>query len=91
MNRIVNVYSVRDSKSEIYHAPQYFNTDEAAKRWIADMLQYSPEAPVTKFPEDYDLYHLGTFDQTTGQINAFETPSHVVKAIHCKRSQPAVQ
>jgi len=82
MNRTLNVYSLRDSKAGIYHVPQYFNTHGEAERWLTDMVKFSPDSPVARHPEDFDLLHLGTFEQSTGLVKGLQTATHIAKALH---------
>ncbi len=35
---------------------------------------------VAKYPEDYDLYYIGEYDDQTGKIESLQSPQHVVKA-----------
>lgn len=79
-----NVYSVRDSKSETFSNPVYFKTHGEAERAFS-LQATNKETLMGQFPEDYDLYHLGTFLDTTGQIEAFDTPNHIIKAINAVR------
>ena len=41
---------------------------------------------VSKFPEDYDLWYLGVYDDLTGKFSAEASPQHVVKAVTVKQS-----
>lgn len=39
---------------------------------------------VGKYPDDYDLYYIGKYDDSSGKIEPLDTPQHVVKAIQLK-------
>jgi len=36
---------------------------------------------VAKYPEDYDLYYLGEYNDQNGLISPLDTPQHMLKAI----------
>lgn len=91
MQRIMQVYAIRDTKAGYYHPPFYYNTNEEAKRWLQYTVQKVPDALPARFPEDIDLFHLGHLDLHTGVITSFETPMHIMKAIEAKTDQPNVQ
>lgn len=74
------IYSVRDSKGEIYLQPFLQKTHGEAERSFKQAVQ-DEKSSICKFPEDYDLYFLGEFDDTTGKYMPLDTPQHIVKAI----------
>lgn len=76
------IYSVRDSKGEFYEKPFYAHTHGEAERMFHQAVN-SPETSLNKYPTDFDLYHLGDYDNITGKIQALDTPYHIKKAVHC--------
>lgn len=73
------VYTIHDSKGDAYSAPFHqFNEQLARRSFEAETM--NPNSMISKFPEDFDLYHLGTFDIRTAKYELFDTPKHVVKA-----------
>jgi len=76
----LQAYSVRDSKAEIFNVPFYGNTHGEAERSFMQVTN-DPASNISKFPEDYDLYHIGTYDQTTGILQPLATPQHMLKAL----------
>lgn len=81
------VFAVRDSKAECFGNPLFMKTTGEAERGFKTAVN-SPETAYSKYPEDYDLYEIGSYDDQTGTLTAFETPHHVVKAIFLKDSAP---
>lgn len=77
----LKMYSVRDTKAEIYHAPWYKNTHGEAEREFQTIAD-DPKSTIYKHPEDYDLYFVGEYDDQTGKIEACVTPQHIQKASH---------
>jgi len=75
------IYSVRDSKAEVYLQPFLQKTHGEAERSFLRLAK-DDKTNVGQFPEDFDLYHVGSFDDQTGVIENLATPQHVVKAAH---------
>lgn len=73
-------YSVRDSKTEIFSPPFMAHTHGEAERNFKQACQ-DTQSQICKFPEDYDLYYLGEYDNNTGKFSLIDTPQHLVKAI----------
>lgn len=77
------MYSIRDSKSEVFNTPWFAKTHgEAERNFLA--LTNDQQSMVAKYPEDFDLYHVGTYDDQTGKLYPLETPQHIVKAVMVK-------
>lgn len=76
----LKAYSIRDSKAEVFNTPFFSKTHGEAERNFQQLTKDS-NSMVNKYPEDYDLYHLGTYDDSTGTFEALDTPQHMVKAI----------
>lgn len=73
------IFSIRDTKGEFYSPPFYKHQTAEA---IRDFTQAAndPQSTISKFPEDFDLFELGTYDNLTGKIDPLDTPHHIVKA-----------
>lgn len=76
----LKVFSIRDAKGEIFHPPFYKKTHGEAERDFTTLVG-DQNGMVSKYPEDFDLWYLGTFDDQTGKFLTLETPQHVIKAI----------
>lgn len=84
---ILKVYSIRDAKAEIFNPPFYKHTHGEAERDFKKITN-DPKSFVNQFPEDFDLYYLGLFDDNTGKFQPLDTPEHQLKAIMLKESAP---
>lgn len=73
-------FSVRDSKTELFHLPFFTNTTADAERSFAATVNNS-QTSINQFPEDFDLYMIGEYDQIKGKFLPLETPVHMIKAI----------
>jgi len=81
----LKMYSVRDSKAETFHPPFYKRTHGEAERDF-QALAHDEKSQVSKFPEDFDLYWVGSYDELSGKVNGLDSPQHIVKAIQLVRS-----
>lgn len=82
----LNVYSIRDAKAEYFATPFFQATHGLAERQFTDLVN-NEKSQVYKYPQDFDLYHLGTYDDSTGKIFPLDTPVHQLKAIQVLKSQ----
>ena len=83
---ILKAYTVRDSKSEAFMKPFFNTTHGEAERNFRTAVN-DPQSTMSKFPEDFDLYYLGTYDDNTGLLEPRDTPEHMIKAIQCVADQ----
>lgn len=81
----LKVFSIRDSKTEIFNKPFYSITAGEAERSFQTLVN-DPQSAVFNYPEDYDLYLLGDYDDVTGKLSALQTPQHVIKAVQVKKT-----
>jgi len=77
---ILKVFSIRDAKAEIFNPPFFKKTHGEAERDFHQLCKDDKSMPA-QYPEDYDLYYVGTYDDQTGLIQCLSTPQHVTKAI----------
>lgn len=61
------IYSINDVKAKIYGQPFYANNTEVAQRSFQQVINETT-SPFNKSPEDYTLFHIGSFDASTGLI-----------------------
>lgn len=65
------VCSVYDRKAELWGLPFYSHSRPTAVRDFAAAVK-GGSGNVAQFPEDYELYLLGAFDDTTGVISIYD-------------------
>jgi hypothetical protein len=65
----LELFTIYDTKSETYFQPFYMLNTAMALRQFADMAN-DKESNISKHPEDYTLYHLGSWQD---QDAKFET------------------
>ena len=71
-----NLYSIYDKKSQTYMQPFVDLTDGTATRQCMDLLA-NTNAPFAKYPEDFTLMRIGSWDEIGG-IPTADTPPEVV-------------
>lgn len=76
------LFLIRDSKSETFNPPFAARTHGEAERYFRTLVN-NKETSIAKFPEDYDLYFIGDFDDQSGKLAPLDTPNHIVKAVNC--------
>lgn len=76
----LKMYSVRDAKAEVYNAPFYKRSHGEAERDFTNAVR-DEKNPNSKYPEDFDLFYLGDYDDQTGLVSPLNTPQHIAKAI----------
>lgn len=62
----MQLYSVHDSKAGMFSPPFVARSNGEACRMV--LLSAKPDTLLHKFPEDYSVYELGSFDEVSGAI-----------------------
>lgn len=70
----MKIYRIRDLKQQLFLGLWAERTDQSAMRAFQSSLT-DPQNPGHKWPEDYELYRVGTESDETGEI----TPESPVK------------
>ena len=81
----MKLYTVYDSKSESFTPPMANRTRGEAIRGFTDEVN-NPNSMLNKHPEDYTLFELAEWDNSTGQIIPLDTPLSCGLAIEYKNS-----
>lgn len=63
----IGCYAILDLKSQTYNQPYFLSGDGVAMRQL-HMIANDPESMVSKYPNDYRLFRVGTFNIKTGEI-----------------------
>lgn len=64
---ILNVYSIFDAKAAVFGLPFFSHNNALAMRNI-EAAMMEGNAMFAKFPADFQLYHVGSFDDGTGEL-----------------------
>lgn len=76
---IYRLYSIYDNVSLSYGPPSIEVSDAAASRMHRTVINNPQAGLLYRFPSDYDLYYLGTYDNDTGYVVPQVPPQLVVK------------
>lgn len=71
------VMSIRDRAIDSFSRPVYVQAIGQAVRSFQDEIN-NPQSEMSKHPEDYDLYHVGAFDDETGKFYNVEPQAKMV-------------
>lgn len=83
---LLKIYSIRDSKSEVFNVPFIKSTHGEAERDFRSLVN-DQQSTVNKYPEDFDLYYMGEYDNNTGKLTPIDSPQHILKAIQVVNAQ----
>lgn len=81
----VRIYAIRDAKAGFYTTLLYKHTHGEAERDFTQIVR-DPNSTPHSFPEDYDLYHLGSYDNVEGKFSSLATPQHIMKGVSVKKA-----
>lgn len=82
----LQAYSIHDQKSGKFHLPIYKHTHGEAEREFKSIVN-DDKSTLNKYPTDFDLYHIGEYDDNSGKFAPLDTPYHLVKAIQLVENQ----
>lgn len=80
----LKIYSIRDLKAETYNAPFYQPTHGLAERYFQNLVK-DDKSQLHQYPDDFDLFHLGTYNTDTGRFKTLDIPQHICKASALKQ------
>lgn len=67
------VCAIFDIKAEVYLPPMVFRSLGEAERVFGDICA-DPKSNISKHPEDYKLFELGTFNDDDAQVVTLQVP-----------------
>lgn len=74
-----NLYSVRDNKVNSY-SPVFPSTSSVQATRDFERACNDANTQLNRYPSDFDLFQVGTFDDQTGVVTPINPPIHVVSA-----------
>jgi len=63
---ILQIFCIFDSKAQVFNTPFYMKHQADAVRACIEVGS-DPSTTPGKYPEDFSLFYLGTFDDSTGR------------------------
>lgn len=77
----LSAFSIFDRKGQSFAVPFFFPSIPQGIRAFKATAQ-DTNTLMNKFPEDFELYHLGTYDDTTGHLDNLDKPVYLCNALH---------
>lgn len=77
---LIRMYSIYDKKVNVYQPPLFCHNAGDALR-TCHMHFSNPETKVNKYPEDFDVYDIGEYDDQTGQLKPHTNPQFLSTAV----------
>lgn len=72
----LQIFSVRDIAADVYDRPFFAVSIGAARRGFGDAVN-TKDNPLAAHPEDYELYHLGIFDDNAATFDLLPRPQQI--------------
>lgn len=67
---MIRVYSIKDDSSQTFQGAYLYANDALASRDFKALGQDGKLGLIGRFPADFHLYNIGTFDELTGKIES---------------------
>lgn len=71
----LRMFSLKDVKADVFGSPFVFAKVELAKRMVRDLARDS-NSMLSRHPEDFHLYEIGSWEDTTGVVAGESLVSH---------------
>ena len=81
MKQILSIY---DAKAETFSPPVFCVAIGEGVRSFEDEIN-NPQSPFSRHPEDYTLFHLGTYDEQIGGFSLLPAPVSLGVALNFKK------
>lgn len=80
------LYAIHDAKIEAFNSPFTMHTVGEALRGFVEVVN-DPSTQFCKHPEDFTLFELGEYEESSGTISPYATPKPIGKAIEYKKQE----
>lgn len=75
---LYQVFAVRDRAADVFGVPMFLTAVGIAIRGFSDEVnRVDANNQLNKHPEDFDLYHLGTYEDAHGTFNLLPAPRQI--------------
>lgn len=80
------VVSVKDLAANAFGQPAFFGSTAVAERSFRALINdESQDTEFRKFPADFEMYQIGTFDSDSGTLVPVSPPVRIVRALDLVR------
>lgn len=80
---LLRIFCMYDSKVQAYLQPFFLKHQGEAIRGLMELVN-DPKTNLYKYPEDFTLFELGTYEDTKASFTLHNTPLSIGKAIEYK-------
>lgn len=84
--RDMQIFAVYDKKAMSYAPPFYYHQKGQAIRAFDDAVN-DPQSPLNKHPEDFCIFHMGSWNDTTGVLTPLPNPVPLEEALNCVKAK----
>lgn len=75
------IFAVKDQAAEAFGLPFFVNTRGEAMRSFTDEANSNePNSAIGRHPEDYELWHIGEYDEVKGIVTMIQNPERLARA-----------
>ena len=75
------IVSIKDTAADAFGRPAFVATEGVALRQFQDEVnRASDDNQLYKHPQDFHLYYIGMFDDSTGKFDLMEIPKLITRA-----------
>ncbi|WNK13454.1 MAG: nonstructural protein [Microvirus sp.] len=81
----LNAYSIYDRKAQIYHPPYFAHIEDdhaPAIKILTDVVS-DANTSIGRHPDDFVLFHVGSYDDSRGYFETLSPIAHVADARSC--------
>lgn len=86
----LQIFSVYDSKAESFSQPFFCPNAAIAIRSFSEEVS-NPQSQLSKYPADFTLFHIGSFNDSTSLLTPLKTPISLGLAIEFLPRTPSPQ
>ena len=83
----LRIYAIYDTKAAAFNTPFTAHTDELAIRSAKDVAA-DTNTVYGRHPEDFVLYHVGIFNDQTGEVAGITPALHVAAFVELVEQRP---
>ena len=77
---LMSVFAIYDSGISTWTPPLFVRNKGEIMRWFMDSVN-DPQSRLAKYPADYTLFELGTWDDDKCSFNLLKTPDRIGTAL----------
>lgn len=74
---IKQLLTVYDQKAGVYMQPAAWNTVPQGVRELCDIAKQEEKSHLAKHPEDFQVFHIGEFNDGTAEVKMFESKKNL--------------